>query len=607
LILASQILNIVVIGGMIVGLFLIVGVAGALLGTGKSRQSASASNDPAVAELDDRLRKLTLASPFAEDLSAKRDSPAREMPGGFTPDPIRPSPGTEPVSPGTGAPARPRLPAPEMERVIEPPAPTREPFGGAGRSDATGPLPVLGRPALPGDALGRPFSAQPIAAPRGPALDPLAARFSGSQRLIDIPPLAPPTGDVGGAGKRRELPGTVADTVSTPDRGLSGPEFHAPETDRFGFSGGLLNDPPTMAEQRGGTGDPALDPFAPQSGAPRRAELPGAVAGQSTTGGLNAPALDIRAILRGEAGPMGTLPPSTGFGSDPAINAFKPSLHTGPLPAVTLAGPVGAVPFDSRLLELRALKPDPNVGSARSSTSGVVGQPRSDSAIAFDAAKLMDDFDLPDAGFETHVFSTAELVDDEAAPTSPYDRLSQPSGESSLPTFSIPIAEYQADPGQGRELHPASAPYGDYQGSVEPELGTTPLADLTYLTPEQEGRAGQELDGVAQLAEVLFVKLMAADGSVMLERGVESGDSRTNQHLAALITVAGLEMDRCALGSVTGITLESSEGVLVLSSLGNGAVLAVLLGNPARLGMLRRQLKRPVGSLRSLLMESSVS
>jgi len=623
LILASQLINIVVVGGMIVGLLLLVGVAGALLGTRTSRQPAPALTDPAVAELDARLRKLTLASPFTEDLGAKRDVPARETPSGrHAVDPVQPAWGTEPSSPGrSGASARPRLPAPEIERVIEPPPPTRAPFGGAGHSDATGPLPTLGRPALPGDALGRPFSTQPVAAPRGPALDPMAARFSGSQRLAHVLPLAPSPEDVGGVGTRRELPGMVAADRSPADHGFSVPEVRTPLSDRFGFTGALPGDPPTMAEPRGGTGNLIHDPFAARSGGmgaadpAHRRELPGAVAGQSMTGSLNAPALDIRAILRGEAAPRGSLPPSANFGADSALNAFKPSLNTGPLPAVTMGGLVGAVPFDPGLLELRALKPDPEAGSARLSTSGAVGQPRpgdaesrfAKSTIDFDATKLMEDFDLPGAGFETHVFSTAELVDDDAPPPSPSGRLAQPGGESSLPTFSIPIAEYPADPGQAREPHRDNPDFGAYRGSIDPEPGTMPLTDLTYLTPEHEERAGQELEGVAQLADVLFVKLMAADGSVMLERGAESGDSRTNQHLATLITVAGLEADRCALGSVAGITLESSEAVLVLSSLSNGAVLAVLLGNPARLGMLRRNLKRPLGSLRGLLLESSVS
>ncbi|MGH2346560.1 MAG: hypothetical protein ACRDG4_15145, partial [Chloroflexota bacterium] len=176
MILASQIINIVVAGGMVVGLLLIVGVAGALIGTRKGGRSTPAFNDPAVAELDDRLRKLTLASPFAEDPSAKRDSIAAEAPGDrHMPGLIRPVMETEP--------ARPSLLAPEGGRVIEPPSSPRDPFGGAGRSAGVDSIPVGGHPALPGDALGRPFSAQPTAVPRGQALDPLAARFSGSQRL----------------------------------------------------------------------------------------------------------------------------------------------------------------------------------------------------------------------------------------------------------------------------------------------------------------------------------------------------------------------------------------------------------------------------------------
>ena len=470
------------------------------------------------------------------------------------------------------------------------------------------------RPALPGDTLGGVINTQPTVAPRGQALDPLAARFSGSQRLSDVPLVAPPVTDFGAGLKRPELPGAVADDLPTMDRGFSGPEVRTPSGERTGFSGGVVDERSSALERRSGFGAPASDPFSSRSGdmslpaAGRRHELPGTTADQV------APALDIRAILRGEAVPRGALPPSTSFGSDPAVSAFKPGLSTGPLPPIAITGPVGGVRFDPGLLELRALKPDPEAGSSRLSIpsppakqwagSAEIGS--TDSEIEFDAGKLMDDFDLPDAGFETHVFSTAELVDDEAIPHPPLGRMTPLGGDAPQSAFSIPITEYQADPGYAREPRSGSASFGDYLDSGEQDLGTLPLADLLYLTSEQEARARRELEEVSLIADVIFAKLMAGDGSVMLESGMESGGSRTNQHLAALIAVAGIEADRCALGSISGITLESAQGVLMLSPLHGGAVLAILLGNPARLGALRRQIKRPVGSLHSLLMESSV-
>jgi predicted regulator of Ras-like GTPase activity (Roadblock/LC7/MglB family) len=148
------------------------------------------------------------------------------------------------------------------------------------------------------------------------------------------------------------------------------------------------------------------------------------------------------------------------------------------------------------------------------------------------------------------------------------------------------------------------AEYQDYEG---PEEGTIPLSDLSYLSPSQESQARRQLDEIGQMADVLFVKLMAGDGSVMLETGTDGGDDRANQYLAEITSTSLVEAQQHDLGDVAGITIESAQGVLVLSPLLSGAVLVILLGNPARLGMLRRQLKKPVGNLRGVLMESSVS
>jgi hypothetical protein len=607
--LASQIVNIVVVGGMVVGLLLIFGVVSALLAPRPTVRVPQAAGDPAVTDLDDRLRKLTSASPFAEDLGVRPRSAIDEEQGGpRTPGLIRPVIEVQPPRPVEARPTN--RPISSGAPASDPSFPLSERLGvGESAGSKGGP-----RPALPGDILGGLVNAPPTVSPRSQALDPLAARFSGSQRLSEVPLVAPPVTDFGSAAKRPELPGAVVGDLPTMDRGFSGPEVRTPAGERTGFSGGVVDAQSSGLERRSGFAGPTPDPFSSRTGdvavpaVGRRNELPGTVADQIP------PALDIRAILRGEAVPRGALPPSTSFGSDPTVSTFKPGLSTGPLPPIAISGPVGGVRFDPGLLELRPLKPDPEVGSSRLTIpgppakqwAGLAEMSSAPSEIEFDAGKLMDDFDLPDAGFETHVFSTAELVDDEAIPHPPLGRMTQFGSDAPQSPFSIPITEYQTDRDYSRESRSDSASFGDYLDSGEQELGTMPLADLLYLTSEQEVRARRQLEEVSLIADVIFVKLMAGDGSVMLEAGMESGDSRTNQHLAGLIAVADLETDRRALGSVSGITLESPEGVLVLSPLHGGAVLATLLGNPVRLGTLRRQLKKPVGSLRSLLMESSV-
>jgi predicted regulator of Ras-like GTPase activity (Roadblock/LC7/MglB family) len=377
-----------------------------------------------------------------------------------------------------------------------------------------------------------------------------------------------------------------------------------------------------MPESRGGFSSAppsaANDPFGGGTG--RRNELPGAVAGNQS-----APAMDIRAILRGEAGPRGALPPSSGSGADPTAVTLKPALAaTGPLRPLGTTGPLGGKAFNPALLELRMLKPDPEAVSGRLTipsafpASGRLSidvpagvQPRAAEPLDnLDATHLMDDFDLPDAGFETHVFSTAELVDDEAILPPELLRAMPPKAGAPAPTFSMPITEYPAEPRapkprDDRDMNSMTlAEYQDYEG---PEEGTIPLSDLSYLSPSQESQARRQLDEIGQMADVLFVKLMAGDGSVMLETGTDGGDDRANQYLAEITSTSLVEAQQHDLGDVAGITIESAQGVLVLSPLLSGAVLVILLGNPARLGMLRRQLKKPVGNLRGVLMESSVS
>ena len=637
MILAMQILNILLAAGMAVGLVLILGVVMALRAPRQSRPTARMEDDAAAVDLDDRLRRLTMASPF--DLEATpAPAPRVERP---VLDPIRPALAPDPEIPvvaGTRSGA-PRLVAPAASpamRTIEPPLPPAEqskrPALPGSTLQRSADAPISGRPALPSSALEHGAGAQPSQPPRKEALDPLAARFSGSQRLVEPPPVAPLPMDFDPGRKRPELPGTVARDLPRPERPFSNPDSRLPSPEPWSVPGSAPGGPTRTSDSGFSfTNSHPGGPAAPAGAAAheiggRRNELPGIAANGSRVGQELPPALDIRAILRGEAGPLAALPPSSSFGADLVAGTLKPKLGTGPLPALGASGPLGATPFSSGLLELRVLKPDPEAGSARlnlpsaypASERLIVNpvQPgRSESSeqdIDLDATRLMDDFDLPDAGFETHVFSTAELVDDGAMLSSTITQMIPPNGEGAGSTFSMPITEYPAEPRPAPAPNPAHDAYldtaalDDYTDFGDEDSGTMPLSGLAYLSPSQEEQARQLVGEVAGLPDVQFVKLMAADGSVILESGAEAGDSRTNRHLAEVIAMATLEARRRDLGDLEGITVESGLGVMVLAPLHNGAVLAVLLGNPARLGMLRRQVKKPVSGLRTLLMESSV-
>ncbi len=630
-----QIVNILLAAGMVVGLVLILSVLTALRAPRLSRPTAKREDDAATADLDDRLRRLTMASPFSLEAAP---APRAERPA---PGMIRPS-----VAPDSEAPItadsrsgaarladsadRSALAGGSAARTIEPLFPsmdqTKRPALPGSTLERSAEAPISGRPALPGNALGRVASTEPGTPPRGNAIDPLAARFSGSQRLVE-----PPPPDLTRGGKRPELPGTVAHGLPRPDQMFSNPEPRLPAVEPWNVPGSTSGSPARTSESGFSFSNPLPGGPVGSAGAAsrevsgRRNELPGTTANGARTG-QQPPALDIRAILRGEAGPLAALPPSSSFGADLVAGTLKPKMGTGPLPALGAAGPLGATPFSAGLLELRALKPDPAAGSARLNPPSAYpaserlivspGQPvRPQSAeqdIDLDATRLMDDFDLPDAGFETHVFSTAELVDDGAVLSSTFTQMIPPSEDAAGSSFSMPITEYpseprpEPEPGPARDDHLESADLQEYSGFDDEDLGTMPLSGFTDLSPAQEEQARHLVGEVAGQPDVLFVKLMAADGSVMLESGAETGESRTNRHLAEVIAMATLEARRRDLGDIEGITVESGLGVMVLSPLYNGAVLAVLLGNPARLGMLRRQVKKPVSSLRTLLMESSV-
>lgn len=610
--------NILLIGGMVLGLILIAGVATALRAPLKARTPTETLPDPAAAELDDRLRKLTMASPFASEvavrpvaqpavtpLEAPIDRPVPSGPGRRIPTSTPPSP--EPIA------------HPAARSIIEQPLPSVPQAGRAALPGATlagrSETQVAARYALPGETLGGSAPVQ-ASAPRSEALDPLSARFSGSQRLSGNLPFTPPPADLGAASRRFELPGAV---LPGANQGFSGPEVR-PAGDRPGLPGTVASSLPTMPEARTGFSSPppnSIRDNSPSVGGFRN-ELPGTVAGSQ-----NAPALDIRAILRGEAGPRGALPPSSNPSVDPAATTLRPGLATGPLSSPAVSSPLGGKAFSSALLELRALKPDPEATSGRLNIPSAfpaserlnleAPAPVRAPADDLDATHLMDDFDLPDAGFETHVFSTAELVDDEAILPPEFLQAMAPQAEapaSPSSTFTMPITEYPAEPPPAPEPAARQDPLAaalTYPGFEEPDQGTMALSDLAFLSPAQENQARLYVEEAGQMDDVVAVKLIAPDGSVILEGGEGSGDNRTTQPLAELIVTSFEEAGQRDLGELTDMTIESAQGVLVLTPIHGGAMLLVLLGNPARLGALRRHMKKPVANLRSLLVESSVS
>jgi hypothetical protein len=68
-----------------------------------------------------------------------------------------------------------------------------------------------------------------------------------------------------------------------------------------------------------------------------------------------------------------------------------------------------------------------------------------------------------------------------------------------------------------------------------------------------------------------------------------------------------MEGQQLELGACGSLSVEAPAAALLLSPLPGGACLAVLLSNPTRLGLLRRQVRKPLAALRAILTEHGLS
>jgi predicted regulator of Ras-like GTPase activity (Roadblock/LC7/MglB family) len=407
---------------------------------------------------------------------------------------------------------------------------------------------------------------------------------------------------------------------------------------------------------------------------------------QAPIDAAGAQALDIRAILRGESLPRGlpgTVADFTGSSGSPKP---KPQFTTGPLPPVPQqSGPLGAVPFSAGLLRVidprvyrsrtGSLEGVQSAGSALGPAAfqGSAARIESDRSMSdFDATRLVGDFDLPDTGFETHVFSTTELVDGEALldldlpgpeSTVPLDAIGGDTTErlddsifdeqSALSSTAHGVRSYEV-PGFSADATYESVTVGSQEpatadvpapDSVTPDVDaiaaiagnsetivfsdeSTPSDDVVsglaqlpgttqepgqarppsvHISPIQQTRADDIMRDLAAAADVVFVRLIAPQGVAMASQGAENGDPALDGYIANALQLALRDADGQGLGEPHYLSIESARAALLVAPVHEGVVLAVYMSNPARLGLLRRQVRKPVLSLRALLLESSVS
>jgi predicted regulator of Ras-like GTPase activity (Roadblock/LC7/MglB family) len=146
--------------------------------------------------------------------------------------------------------------------------------------------------------------------------------------------------------------------------------------------------------------------------------------------------------------------------------------------------------------------------------------------------------------------------------------------------------------------------------------GDGPLAEVqplgldgaqVHISPIQEARAQDLIRDLAASPDIVFVRLIAPDGVALAMQGAENGDITLDASIAGAMMSARHEADGQSFGEPHYLAVESEEAALLVAPVHEGAMLAVYTSNPARLGLLRRQVRKPVLGLRSLLMESSVS
>jgi predicted regulator of Ras-like GTPase activity (Roadblock/LC7/MglB family) len=660
------------IAAMAVVLVAIAGVVSALRRPSSGKQRAvDAVQDFATQDLHDRLAKITLTSPATASpvhdvvISPVEDDddplkgyqaahhPAEDQPSGMATRlaGLNRRADLPPTQPAIGAPAAPPAAA---DRT----APTRlTSAGGLSRLALPG---RGGAPAVPASGSGpESGTSQTHVDPPAQGLDSLAAHFEG----FDVAPPAMPTSASGpaasGAGPAG-LPGRVAPSYGV-FAALPGTTTEAEVPARRGLPGTVAEgqSPGDAQEQTRESvpepsGQPAWEPPA----------LPGKAVDVTRTAPARTPqahdaanALDIRAILRGETLPRG-LPGKVARGT---AGLAPKATFTGGLvpPAGDPTAPLGALPFDAALLRGGLAEPAPP-------RMDVFGRPWSASAPGFgpaafdelsarvpsstagsdlDATKPVDDFELPETGFETHVFSTTELIegepDDALGMGAPHDAestipLDYAGGDTTAPLPDDEVApalphgvrSYDAPvmPAQPPSTPPSPAGIEDRlrsilsfgppaaagraaTGDVVPApVRVTPAIDPAVLaSPLQQTRASDLLSDLAALADVVFVKLISPEGACLVNMGSENGDFALDACIATIMKDTTGEARAHDLGEPNYLALESDRAALLVAPVFGGVTLAVYVSNPSRLGLLRRQVRKPVSGLHALLMESRVS
>ncbi len=106
------------------------------------------------------------------------------------------------------------------------------------------------------------------------------------------------------------------------------------------------------------------------------------------------------------------------------------------------------------------------------------------------------------------------------------------------------------------------------------------------------------LDGVAQLPGVSLTALIDREGALMEAAGGLLPEATLAGALAACLVESTVGVGQAlAQGRLQSVILEYDAGVVLLNGVGEGAMLAVVLGDPAVLGKVRYHVKKALPDL----------
>jgi CheY-like chemotaxis protein/predicted regulator of Ras-like GTPase activity (Roadblock/LC7/MglB family) len=128
-----------------------------------------------------------------------------------------------------------------------------------------------------------------------------------------------------------------------------------------------------------------------------------------------------------------------------------------------------------------------------------------------------------------------------------------------------------------------------------------PVAERVAVMPERAGPPADLktlLDGVAQLPGVSLTALIDREGALMEAAGGLLPEAALAGALAScLVDSTGGVGQALAQGRLQSVILEYEAGVVLLNTVGESAMLAVVLGDPAVLGKVRYHVKKALPDL----------